>query len=804
MNEWKLTYKGFDPEQEPLREALCTLSNGYFATRGAAEESVADGTHYPGTYLAGGYNRLKSDIAERVIENEDLVNWPNWLCLTFKVEGENEWFRPEQTKILHYEQTLDLKKGLLKREMRISDDAKRETSLTSIRAVSMDNPHFAMIAWHLKAENWSGRIVLRTSLDGAVKNEGVERYKKLSSKHLNIIEKGKSGEDSIYLLAQTSQSHLYMAQASRCQIFQDNAQLTIERSTIEEDERIIQDLSFEIQQHKHVEIEKIVALYSSADHAIAEALTEARDTLNLAARFDVLLNDHQRAWEKIWNRFNLEINARGNTQMLLRLHIFHLLQTCSMHMIDLDVGVPARGWHGEAYRGHIFWDELFILPFFNLHMSDLTKALLLYRYRRLRKAREAAKAIGLTGAMFPWQSGSNGREENQVLHLNPQSGKWVSDDTYLQRHVNVAIAYNIWQYYVVTEDLHFMRFYGAEMFLEIALFLSSITTFNNSKQRFEIKGVVGPDEFHTAYPGAETPGINNNAYTNLMAVWVFIHALKVLKLLDDFRRKEFLEKLSITDEDLARWDEISRKMFIPFHEKTIISQFEGYENLQELDWEHYRKQYGNIKRLDRILDAEGDSVNRYKVSKQADVLMLFYLFSAEKLSDIFQRLGYAFNPATIPDNIQYYIKRTSDGSTLSRIVRSWVEARLDRECSWHCFEEALNSDFKDVQGGTTSEGIHLGSMGGTVDIIQRCFTGIEMRDNVLWFNPALPAELNSMKFRISFRGHWLNFYTDRQQCKIILEDGVTDTVKIGFIDQIYELLKDKEKVFGIKENIQMK
>jgi trehalose/maltose hydrolase-like predicted phosphorylase len=147
--------------------------------------------------------------------------------------------------------------------------------------------------------------------------------------------------------------------------------------------------------------------------------------------------------------------------------------------------------------------------------------------------------------------------------------------------------------------------------------------------------------------------------------------------------------------------------------------------------------------------------------------------------------------------MQYYVKRTSDGSTLSRIVRSWVEARSDRKCSWRCFRKALLSDFEDVQGGTTPEGIHLGSMAGTVDIIQRCFTGIEMRDNMLWFNPALPAELNSMKFRIYFQGHWLNFYTDRQQCKIILEDGAKDAVKIGFINQVYELFKYQEKVFDI-------
>ena len=89
-NGWLLAYEGYDPKQEPLREALCALGNGVFVTRGAAEESRADGVHYPGTYLAGGYNRLATEVAGRVVVNEDLVNFPNWLPLTFRPAG-GEW-----------------------------------------------------------------------------------------------------------------------------------------------------------------------------------------------------------------------------------------------------------------------------------------------------------------------------------------------------------------------------------------------------------------------------------------------------------------------------------------------------------------------------------------------------------------------------------------------------------------------------------------------------------------------------------------------------------------------------------------
>ena len=149
-------------------------------------------------------------------------------------------------------------------------------------------------------------------------------------------------------------------------------------------------------------------------------------------------------------------------------------------MIDGDVGIPARGLHGEAYRGHIFWDELFIFPVINLRIPAITRALLKYRYRRLEEARLAAKEAGFEGAMFPWQSGSDGREETQQVHLNPKSGRWLPDNSHLQRHVSAAIAYNIWHYYEATWDLEFMAYYGAEMLFEIARFWTSATSYDDA------------------------------------------------------------------------------------------------------------------------------------------------------------------------------------------------------------------------------------------------------------------------------------------------------------------------------------
>nr|WKN38636.1 glycosyl hydrolase family 65 protein [Tunicatimonas sp. TK19036] len=797
MNNWKLVYKGLNTAQEGLREALCTLGNGYFATRGAAEESVADQVHYPGTYLAGGYNRLPSMIAGKFIENEDLVNWPNWLSLSFKVEGDENWFSLERSRVIHYRQELDMALGILRREMHFIDPKNRESTIVSTRLASMDNPHWAAIRWEFQAVNWSGSICLRTGLDGSVKNEGVKRYGELNNQHLKIIDQGETTGDVIYLLVQSNQSRIYMAQATCCQVFEEDRQAIAKRKTTQEEGKISQYITLDVRQKKVTTIEKTVVVFTSKDQAISEPLIEARQAIAEKVSFTMLEKNHAEAWARLWKRFDISFLAPENSQLLLRLHIFHLLQTCSMHTIGRDVGVPARGWHGEAYRGHIFWDELFIFPLLNFRMPDLTRSLLLYRYNRLHAARKLAEKEGLRGAMFPWQSSSNGREESQVVHLNPQSGQWVPDHTYLQRHVNLAIAYNIWQYYEATADMGFMKFYGVEMLLEIARFFTSISTWNESKGRYEILKVVGPDEFHTAYPRAEQPGIDNNAYTNFMASWLFSHTLMGLALLGESRKNELIQKLEIEEKELQSWDEISRKLFIPFIENGIIAQFEGYDKLKDFDWEGYRKKYDNIQRLDRILDAEGDSVNRYKASKQADVLMLFYLFSSEELGTQLERLGYDFAPTQIPENILYYLSRTSNGSTLSRIVQSWVEVRADRECAWHCFREALVSDFEDVQGGTTAEGIHLGSMAGTVDIMQRCLTGLEIRDDVLWLNPHFPKEIASLKMQLYYRGVWLMLDFSQHKCRVEAKDGNSPPVTIRFPAQELQLQPGKTEIIDI-------
>ena len=751
MTNWTLAYDGFDPEGEGLREALTSTGNGYFCTRGALTWAEADGVSYPGTYTQGGFNRETTIMAGVPVLNEDLVNLPNWLLLELRIEGE-EAISMENVELLSYRHEYDARYAVVKRVTRFRDRAGRATTLATERFVSMADMHQAAMLWTITPENWSGRVDVISALDGRVTNRGVARYRELEGRHLDPVSPRTFGPEIIALEVRTRQSRIYVAQAARTRVYRAGPDPAVERSLYQMQDYIHQVLSFEVEEREPVHVEKMLAFYTSRDTAINEPLVNAGKSVGRYATYAKALERHARAWDELWKLCDVRVPNDERVQLLLRLHISHILQVCSPHTADLDAGVPARGLNGEAYRGHIFWDELFIYPFLNFRLPEVTRGLLMYRYRRMEEARAAAREAGYEGAMFPWQSGSDGQEETQKVHINPKSGKWEPDLSHNQRHVSADIFYNVWRYFEATGDREFLLDYGAEMMLDIARFWASIAHYNEGRDRYEIHGVMGPDEFHEKYPGSEEEGLRNNAYTNVMVAWLCGVALEVLELLPESRLEALRARIGLTDDEVEKWGEMSRKMFVPFHGDGLVSQFEGYEALEELDWDHYREEYGNIQRLDRILRAEGDDPDKYKLTKQADAVLLFFLFAEDEIRGLFERLGYEYTPEMVKKNTEYYDQRTSHGSTLSFIAHAGILAEIDPKSSWERYMVALESDIGDVQGGTTQEGIHMGVMAGTLDLIQRGYLGTEIHGGVLYFDPRPVGNLDGVSFPMQFRG----------------------------------------------------
>ncbi len=774
-SDWIWAYHGYVPGEERLREALCTLGNGYFATRGAAAEAVADGVHYPGTYAAGCYNRLTSKVAGRAVENEDMVNLPNWLPLRVRAKG-GSWFAPDLCAVRAYEQVLDLRRATLTRRMRLRDPAGRQVLTEETRLVHMGDPHLAAQRLRIVPEGWTGELEVESGLDGNVRNDGVERYRDLEGRHLIDVRTGVAAPDRVWLSCRTSSSDIRIAMAARTRVADGTSNAT---ASAQGDGRTAHFLTLPATHGRAVIVEKTVALHTSRDPAIGNPLQAALERAARAQDFAALLDSHTAAWERLWQRAELEVP--GEAGRLLRVHLFHILQTLSPHTAGLDVGVPARGLHGEAYRGHVFWDELFVLPFLNLHLPEVSRGLLLYRYRRLGAACRAAAEAGRPGALYPWQSGSDGHEETQRVHLNPRSGRWLPDHSRLQHHVGSAVAYNVWQYCLASGDSAFLHTQGAEMLFQIARFWAHTAVWDPAYERYRIRGVVGPDEYHDAYPGADQPGLDDNAYTNVTAAWVLCRALELLDALPAPRRDELGERLALDQAEIERWEDVSRLLRVPFH-RGLISQFEGYGELADLDWAAYRGRYGDIRRLDRILEAEGDSVNRYQVSKQADALMLGYLFPPAELASLFRRLGHRLDDGIWTATVDHYLARTSHGSTLSGLVHGWVLARSRRAEAWSYVQEALLGDVADIQGGTTREGVHLGAMGGTLDLVQRGLTGLEPRGDTLRLDPVPLPELSRFHLSLRYRGHWdlgLTLHSGRLLVKVPDSDRSPVRIEVG-------------------------
>lgn len=339
--------------------------------------------------------------------------------------------------------------------------------------------------------------------------------------------------------------------------------------------------------------------------------------------------------------------------------------------------------------------------------------------------------------------------------FNPRSGRWMGDNSWRQRHIGLAIAHNAWQFYLTTGDTGWLAQRGADLIIEVARFFADLSTYDPDSDRFHIEGVMGPDEYHDGYPQAPGQGLRDNAYTNVLAAWVCRRAGEVLGAVEGFDCDRVHFRLRIRPGEPERWEHLSRRLAVPFHE-GVISQFAGYEDLAELDWDRYRATYGNIGRLDLILEAEGDSTNRYRLAKQADVLMLIYLLGTDGVAETLARLGYAVSDEVLRRTVEYYLARTADGSTLSRVVHTAVLARLDPARAWRLFQSALSADLDDTQGGTTGQGIHLGAMAGTIDIITRVFAGITTRGDGVSLDPRMPLGLEAARFTVLHHGQRLS------------------------------------------------
>ena len=783
---WHLDYYGqYDGKRNYGQEAMLTVGNGYFGLRGAYVEANADANNYPGMYVAGMYNQNTTNINGRDVTNEDLVNLPNAQFMTFGVDNSNP-FRIRRRDIHDIYRSLDLQTGQLTTTMLIGLGTGHELRIQTTKVADMQHWHRFAIRYRVTPINFSGSLQIYSKIDGNVRNANVERYQQLDSRHIKVTGMEERG-DRMLMMGQTRHSNMHFAIGAR--LASPTTELTGQIKVNTGARDIEQIVSVPVVAGKTYTFDKNVAIFTDRESK-GDALENLVHKELTDASFDHTVASTQQYYAQLWDRADTNITGDITSQKLLRVNTFHLYTSGSaLASGQLDASVGARGLHGEAYRGHVFWDEMFVMPFYAEHDPAIAKSMLMYRFNRLGAAEDYAKANNREGAMYPWQSGQTGDEQAQSVHLNPLTNTWDPDNSRRQRHVSLAIAYDTWLYWHITGDDEFMRDYGVKMLLAIAKFWLSMVRYDQNTGCYSIHRVMGPDEFHEGYPNANEPGLTDNAYTNICVAWLF----KLVAQMQDRASAECcgaaLASSDMTAKDVARMTDIRHHLHLDINEDGIVGQFAGYFKLPELNFDNYRKQYGDISRLDRILKSEGKTPDAYQIAKQADTLMANFILNKQTGSDLIGEMGYTLPDGAFEQNLQYYLERTTHGSTLSRIVYAYLDRLAGHtNLSWRLYRQALFSDYYDIQGGTTAEGIHLGVMGATLDVAQRLYGGVNLLGSVPTVDPKLPKQWRSLDFKTRYQGNQLQFNLTHNRITVMSDHDC----KIEVLGQPVALRADTE------------
>ncbi|MBW4673773.1 MAG: beta-phosphoglucomutase [Desmonostoc geniculatum HA4340-LM1] len=715
--DWILTETQFDPDQLHSKETVFTIGNGYLGTRGSFEEGYPHAL--PATFIHGVYDDVPVMYTE-------LVNCPDWLPLVVIVNGER--FRLDQGEILHYERKLNLRQGVVSRSLRWRSPSGKTIDIYFERFVSFADQHVLAQRCQLTPVDFDGLIEVQGSINGYTENQGFN--------HWEGLDQGKTDE-GIWLQRRTRNSQIELGMAAKITIFGTEASLQVNTApgypTL--------STTFLAKAQQSVTVEKLVTVFTSRE--IETPVVAAQEKLADLPDYATLLKVSEQVWDGVWQQSDIAIEGDITAAFAVRYNLFQLLIASPRH--DDKVSIPAKTLSGFGYRGHIFWDtEIFMLPFFLFTQPAIARNLLGYRWHTLPGARRKATHYRYKGAMFSWESAVTGDEVTPRWSLptdfyGEDVRIWCRDR---EIHINADIPYAVWNYWQATRDDEWMQKYGAEIILDTAIFWGSRVEFNPERQKYEIRGVIGTDEYHEL--------VHNNTFTNRMVQW---HLEKAIAVYDWLAHKypeqarELEEKLQLTSEQQNHWQDIIAKILLFYDPSTeLIEQFEGFFQLEDINLADYQ---GRDRSMQAILGIE--KTNKYQVLKQPDVLMLLYLMR--------QSADFPHSEKALQTNWDYYAPRTdiTYGSSLGPAVHAILAADLNISTeAYKLFMQAAMVDLEDNRGNT-SDGIHGATAGGLWQAVIFGFGGIQLSENRLVANPHLPANWTRLKFKLHWQGLWHDF-----------------------------------------------
>jgi len=736
---WNIIEEGFHPEFNRASESIFSIGNGRIGQRANFEErfsgetlqgSYVGGIYYPDKTRVGWWKNGYPEYFAKVL------NAPSWIGIGVDVNGEAldcaRWQVEKFRRILH------MREGYLERSFIGSSPSGFRLSVDAQRFLSIPRHETGAIRYSILVEKGQGQMSLELSIDADIVNEDSNYGEKFWFE----VEKGPLPAGG-YIVAGTKKTNFYLGTAFTIQVKKNGVPIGEDPHFVVREKYVASRIQMKVKAGDRIEVCKYAGISSSLNHEKQQvgssAVTAAKEAAALG--FSKLMDEQEAAWAERWRQADIVIEGDVAAQQGIRYNIFQLYQTYTGDDERLNIG--PKGFTGEKYGGSTYWDtEAYCLPFYlSTARAEVGRHILLYRYRHLQKAIENAAKLGFGGgaALYPMVT-MNGEECHNEWEI-----------TFEEIHRNGAIAYAIYYYTAYTGDYQYLVDYGLEVLIAISRFWAQRVHWSDAKSRYVIHGVTGPNEYEN--------NVNNNWYTNTLVVWCLKYTQQVI----EYVKKEAPEKThtlwSTLDfkEDLERekWNHIIENVYRPYdEERKVFVQQDGF-----LDKE--QKTADQLDPAERPLNQHWswDRILRSVYIKQADVLQGIFMFEEE------------YDTETIRRNFYFYEPRTVHESSLSPCIHSIIAARIgDIPKAYELYLRTSRLDLDDYND-EVSEGCHITSMAGTWMAVVMGFGGMRVRSGTLHFTPVIPADWQSLSFRIRFRENIIKVTVDQKKVKLENEIG---------------------------------
>jgi len=759
-HEWNIIEEGFDPHLNKISESIFSLGNGRMGQRANFEESYS-GETLQGNYVAGVYYPDKTRVGWWKNGYPEyfakVLNAANWIGIAIEIDGVA--LDLAQAKVEDFSRVLHMKEGYLERNFKATLSNGYQVQVKAIRFCSIADDEVGAIKYQIKALNFDGELNIKSYIDGDVKNQD-SNY---DEKFWDFVADDEA-DNSCFLTLRTKKSAFEVCTGAHISVQKNGQKQELTMQTIRQEKYIAQQFSVAVAKGDEVTFYKTAVNLSSQNYEPQQLLQAAKTALNNAAAkgFEQLFTEQQQAWAKKWQESDIIIEGDVAAQQAIRFNIYQLFQTYTGADDRLNIG--PKGFTGEKYGGSTYWDtEAYCVPFYLATApQQVSKNLLIYRYKQLDKAIENAQKLGFTNgaALYPMVT-INGEECHNEWEI-----------TFEEIHRNGAIAYAIFNYIRYTGDANYLAEYGLEVLFGIARFWKQRVNWSQAKSQYVMLGVTGPNEYEN--------NINNNWYTNYLAVWCLKYAQEAAAWVQQNapqRYQELKSKLNFSTDEFAQWQHIVEHMYYPYSEEFgVYLQQDGYLDKEQI-------LVKDLPAAERPLNQKWswDRILRSCFIKQADVLQGFYFFEDDFDFDTHKR------------NFDFYEPRTVHESSLSPCVHSILAAKLHDEARAYEFYLRTSRLDLDDYNNDTEDGLHITSMAGTWMSVVEGFAGMRVRNDKLIFNPFLPQKWKSFSFTVGFRGANIKLSISKEEIHIV------NLAQKGLLLQIH----DKEYELGAAEELKI-